>query len=121
MASGSNDNANTNRNLPKKPEVTKEQLVESIYRMLIKVKTRLEEQVVDPAVIESVQWVFGILDEATSPPTDPFALRTFHAQAPDHFDKWWSAGLLTDTDHARLNYYVDDLWANFRPKISHGV
>ena len=60
--------------------------------MLVKVKTRLEEQVVDLEVIESIQWVFGILDEAISPPGAPFALKTFHAQAPEHFDKWWSAG-----------------------------
>ncbi len=103
MASGSNDNANTNPNLPKKPELTKGQFVERIYRMLVKVKTRLEERVVDlEEVIESIQWIFGILDEATSPPAgDPFALRTFHAQAPEHFDKWWSAGLLADTYGAR--------------------
>ena len=53
-------------------------------------------------MIESIQWIFGILDEATSPPAgDPFALRTFHAQAPKHFDKWWSAGLLADTYGAK--------------------
>ena len=106
MASGSNDNANTNPNLPKKPDLTKGQLVERIYRMLVKVKTRLEERVVNLEVIESIQWVFGILDEAISPLGAPFALRTFHAQAPEHFDKWWSAGLLADTEHGMLNHYV---------------
>lgn len=72
--------------------------------MLVKVKTRIEERFVLPEVIESIQSVFDIMDQATSPPPgDPKACNTLRVQAHAHFDEWWSARLLADWEHILLN------------------